>query len=205
MDELQSTEALDREILEDARKKAYRILKSADESAAASEKEWEQKLDSALEKIRSGYDKKAARIRQEIMARLPMDKRRIRSGKIESFLNRAMEGFLKSLDRTGMLRILERELEKRMGEMREEAGEAELRYRNLSSGELDVLLHKPLSGLSLTAKEDPLSAVPGSFPALVIDFPRLRITASADRAAEALLLDKRVELAEALLGEEAHD
>jgi hypothetical protein len=41
VEELQSTEALDREILEDARKKAFKILKGADESAASSKKSWE--------------------------------------------------------------------------------------------------------------------------------------------------------------------
>ena len=34
MEELQSTDILDREILEDARKKAYRILKTAAETVA---------------------------------------------------------------------------------------------------------------------------------------------------------------------------
>jgi hypothetical protein len=47
--------------------------------------------------------------------------------------------------------------------------------------------------------------VPGAVPAVVADFPRLRITASADNAGRDLLQDKRAELAAALLGEEAHD
>jgi hypothetical protein len=42
MEELQSTEALDREILEDARKKAFKILKGADETLASSKTAWEK-------------------------------------------------------------------------------------------------------------------------------------------------------------------
>jgi hypothetical protein len=48
MEELQSTEALDREILEDARKKAFKILKTAGETEAASQTAWDRKLEKTL-------------------------------------------------------------------------------------------------------------------------------------------------------------
>ncbi|MDR2211554.1 MAG: ATPase [Spirochaetaceae bacterium] len=208
MEELQSTEALEKEILEDARKKAFKILKSAGDSVAASRLNWEQKLQDTLEKTRAGYDEKKQHVRQEIMARLPVDKRRIRSKKIESFLHRAMLDFINALDRPRLLDILEAELSSRIEDalpedIREEEGQ--LRYRGLSSAELSRLVQKNLARFSLHIMEDPLYTVAGSFPALVLDFKRLRITASVDLAAETLLLEKRMELAGALLGENAHD
>jgi hypothetical protein len=207
MEELQSTEALDREILEDARKKAFKILKSADESAAASKTLWEGKLQKTMEQAGEAYAKKAEQSRQEIMVRLPMDKRRIRSEKIESFLNGAMHGFLISADRDTLLRVLRTELAERVAEAAldddgETSGPGELRYRNFSPAELSALISETLPGASLKSTEDP---APGAFPAVVVDFPHLRITASTDNAARDLLLDKRSELAAALLGEEAHD
>ncbi|GHV85287.1 hypothetical protein AGMMS50230_08950 [Spirochaetia bacterium] len=201
MEELQSTEALDREILEDARKKAFKILKGADDTVKTSKTGWEQKLEKTLEKSRQSYAEKAAKLRNEIMARLPMDKRRIRSEKIDRFLSDTMNDFLVSLSRPDLLRILERELAPRCNAVSGgNDGNGELRYRGLTTGELTVLLEKAgfAPGVFPNPREDPLHTVPGEFPAIVIDFKQLRITASADKAAETLLLDKRAELAAVL-------
>ena len=203
MEELQTTEALDKEILEDARKKAFKILKNADDSIGSSFASWEKKLQKSKEKVQRSFAEKKEHLTLEIMARLPMDKRRIRSETIDRFLNEAMEDFLSSLDCPAMLRILENELGKRKTEISAvlPGREASLRYRHLSKEECTALAASSFPGASFRYSEDPLYMVSGSFPALVIDFSHLRITISADRAAEALLLDKRAELAAALLGD----
>jgi hypothetical protein len=205
MEELQTIEVLDREILEDARKKAFKILKNAGDAVTASRDSWEKKLHQTLEKARTSYAQKAEQSREEIMARLPMDKQRIRSEKIEFFLEKAMKDFLESLDRPALIALLKQELALRIEEIRSGGGEAtaagELRYRFLEAAEVSALVQEALSGAALKLVEDPLYTIPGLFPAMVIDLPGLRLTASVDRAAEALLLDKRVELAVALLGD----
>jgi hypothetical protein len=211
MEELQSTEALDREILEDARKKAFKILKTADESIASSKAAWDRKLAKTLDDAGESYRKREDQGKKEIMARLPMDKRRVRSEKIEMFLDTAMEGFLSSLTRREILSILEQELKRRLldaGLVPNDTDRAHLRYRGLGPDELDALVKKT-TGAPLSQKEDPLyliqavSRSEAAFPALVLDFPSLRITASVDKAAAGLLLDTRSELAAALLGEDA--
>jgi vacuolar-type H+-ATPase subunit H len=201
MEELKSTEALNREILEDARKKALKILNDATESVNASKTAWEQKLEHAQETVRSGYAEKTEQLRKGIMARLPMDKRRIRSETIDRFLRTAMDDFLRSLDHSSLLRILEGELAFRAGDISQGlSGGGEIRYRLLSEAECKTLVSGVFPGLSLHYIEDPLHALGGAFPALVIDFPHLRITVSVDRTAETLLQDKRAELTAALLG-----
>ena len=201
MEELHSTEALDREILEDARKKAFKILKSADDSIASSKASWDKKLARGEKKSRAGYAEKEGQFQREIMARLPMDKRRIRSEVINTLLNKAMEDFLASLPRAALLRIMEKELEKRKNEIAiNQKEKASLRYRKLSKEECSALAGAFFPETSFTYSEDPLYMIAGSFPAIVIDFSQVRITISVDRAAEALLLEKRAELAEALLG-----
>ncbi|MDR2049770.1 MAG: ATPase [Treponema sp.] len=221
MEELQSTEALDREILEDARKKAFKILKTAGETEALSKAAWDKKLEKKLAEAGDSYRLKEERERREIMARLPLDERRIRSGKIEGFLAGAMNDFLRSLDRGKILSVLERELSVRLASCEtgasckaEDSCKAEasckaedscvLRYRGLEPDEIDALIKTflrdfPDPGL-VSKKEDPLYAVAGSLPAVALDFPALRINSSVDAAAAALLLDKRAELAAALLG-----
>ena len=201
MEELHSTEALDREILEDARKKAFKILKNADESLLSSKAAWDRKLEKTREKIRKKYSEKDIQNRKEISARFPMDKQRIRSETIDRFLNKAMEAFLLSLDRPSLLRIMKNELKGRKTEMGAHcSGEGELRYRSLSKEECSALVSDFFPETAFTFSEDPLYMAAGSFPALMIDFPRMRVAVSVDRAAQELLMEKRAELAAALLG-----
>lgn len=218
MEELQSTEALDREILEDARKKAFKILKSADESAASAKAAWDRKLERTLKEVRENFRDREESERREITARLPMDRQRIRSEKIEGFLNGAMKDFLSSLDRGKILGLLERELlgrlavcpigendESRSGENRSTGENCSIRYRGLEDAELEQILKKTLKVSPLSKKADPLFSIRGAFPALVLDFPEFRVTASVDAAAAQLLLDKRAELAGALLGKNCEE
>jgi hypothetical protein len=199
MEELQSTEALDREILEDARKKTFKILKTAGETEAASQAAWDKKLDKALAEAGENYCRKEERERREIMARLPLDERRIRSEKIEGFLSGAMDDFLRSLDRGKILSVLEKELSARLAACEAE-GPCVFRYRGLEPDEVSALVKKlPDPGL-VSPVEDPLYTVAGSLPAAALDFPGLRISFSISAAADSLLSDSRAELASALLG-----
>jgi hypothetical protein len=206
MEELRSTEILDREILEDARKKAYRILKTADDTVKAAGEVWEKKTKDAVADIGRRYEHREEQTRGEIMARLPLDKRRIRSEKVESFLQSAMNGYLVSLSRERLLSLLERELAKRFRECPELAG---LRteglpviYRGLTREEaLEILQRVVPQGVWALKQAEPGFRLPGIFPALVADAPAVRITASIDRMAQELLEDKRAELVAALLGE----
>ncbi|MDR2767039.1 MAG: ATPase [Treponema sp.] len=199
MEELQSTDALDREILEDARKKAHKILKSADDEAVSRAASWERRLERKQEEVRKNYAEKIAGARKEIMARLPMDKRRIRTEKIQTLLAGAMNSYLASLDRARLLGILKKELAARAGSCDPGDG-VSVRFRGLADDELAALLGTTPAAAPSSVTPDALYNVNGSFPALILESPRLRISASVDGAAERLLLDKRSELALSLLG-----
>ncbi|MDR2182017.1 MAG: ATPase [Treponema sp.] len=199
MEELQSTDALDREILEDARKKALKILKSADDEAVSRAASWERRLEQKREEVRGKYAEKIAAARTEIMARLPMDKRRIRTEKIQTLLAGAMNSYLASLDRARLVSIVEKELAVRTASC-DPGGGVSVRFRGLDGEELAALLAKTLAASPSSVTPDALYTVRGSFPALILESPRLRISASVDGAADQLLLDKRSELARSLLG-----
>ena len=121
MEELRSTEALDREILEDARKKAFRILKTADESLGNQARDWEQKTEKMIDSVRKSYAEKTKKDGEEIFARLPLDKRRLRTEYAEKNLLSAMNEFLRSLPAETRLAVMERELKLRLDVCREEA------------------------------------------------------------------------------------
>jgi vacuolar-type H+-ATPase subunit E/Vma4 len=218
MEELQSTEVLDREILEDARRKAQRTLRTADETVASKTKTWERKTERALTGIRARYAQRLEVSRGEIMARLPLDKRRSRLEKIESLLRGASISYLTELPRRKLLGILETELKQRAGELQigeanllnspgsaEGTGVPAIAARGLSGEELQGLLKNAFPRDAWTIREDALHAVPGSFPAIMVETRRARITVSADAVVGTLLQDKRAELAAALLGEGALD
>jgi hypothetical protein len=207
MEELQSTEILDREILEDARKKAYRILKTADDTVNASGAAWDKKIKRAVDNIRRKYAARSEKTRQEIMARLPLDERRARSEYTEGLLRSSMDAFFSALPRDKLLGLLELELKKRIAEYFGSGADHngaswELRCRGLEDAELRPIL-KRLGAPPVKPVQDPLLSLPGNLPALVIDTPAARISVSVYAAARTLLKDKRGELARALLGGEA--
>ena len=196
MEELKSTEALDREILDDARKKAHKILKTAEETLTAQTREWEQKTQDAVSSVRKAYEAQTKKAGDEIMARFPLDKRRLRLESAEKFLKKAMDDFLRSLSREKLVSILERELTERLKVSPDEGEGGTILYSGMSPSEADALLKKLPGAWKL--KEDPFVH---EFPSIVINTQSMRITASVDAAADALLKDKRAELAAALLGE----
>ena len=228
MEELRSTEVLDREILEDARKKAFRILKTTDETLVTQKQDWEKKTREAVDSIRKVYAERTKITGAEIFARLPLDKRRLRSEAAERLLVEAMDNYLRTLPREKLLSILERELSERLEasvnegeEITGDGAKPEFLCSGLSLSEARGVLEKVLvvlekkSGGHLTShaedyilKEDSSAlARPAAgsaareFPSLVINTPAMKITASVKIAAGTLLKDKRAELAAALLGE----
>ena len=206
MEELQSTEVLDQEILEDARRKAQRILKTADETTVSGTKKWEKKTEDDLKGIRDKYAVRFEASRNEIMARLPLDKRRTRLSKIETLLHGAASFYLAGLSRPRLLAMLERELKKRAGELDSSVPVGTAASRGLSGEETASLLKTVFpAGEWTIAEGENRRIAPGVFPALAVDTQAVRITVSADAVMETLLRDKRAELAAALLGEGALD
>ncbi|MCL2318869.1 MAG: ATPase [Treponema sp.] len=223
MEEIRSTEVLDREILEDARKKALKILKTADDSLEVQKRDWEKKQAEAVGSLKDVYAERLKRTGGEILARLPLDKRRLRAESSEAYLVKAMDDYLRSLTRETLLSILERELRKLLGAWaRGEEGtpsipQAKVLYSGMSLAETKEALKKAVTllgresgGLSAD-KTNPeqweysedrkdMSGKEG-FPSIVIDTRGLKLTASVASAAGALLEEKRAELAAALLGE----
>ena len=218
MEELRTTEVLDKEILEDARKKAFKILKTADDTLAVQKQDWEKKEKKAISSIQRTYAARLKKTEEEIYARLPLDKRRLRSEVAEGFLQKAMGDFLRSLKRETLLSVLERLLVASLGAYNEEArdataegaevGEAEIRYSGMDLTETKALLQRAMKGLS-SKSANPFGGGfsfaeevrPNEFPSVIVNSKEMKISASVEDAAALLLKDKRAELAAALLGE----
>jgi len=219
MEELKTTEVLDREILEDARKKAYKILKTADDALAAQKRECEEKISSAIDSARKAYSQREKKTATEIFARLPLDKRRFRSETAEGFLIKAMDDFLRSLSREKLLSVVEAEVSEKINacicdfQSNDKAdgkaddrndGKIEVRYSGIELSEAKKILENAFNSnkslLNLCAFAPPSDGTL-VLPFIEINTKALKITASVEDAAASLLKEKRSELAAALLGE----
>jgi hypothetical protein len=225
MEELQSTEVLDREILEDARRKAFRILKAADDTVKTNTAGWEKKITAVLEDLDTRHGERRRRAAEEIMARLPLDRRRAESEKIEALLSKALDLWYAAQSRRRILDILEGELRRLLGDYPEFGNQPfRVTFHRLESGEGEALLEKTLpggkweintsgldaggaAGASSTGAGAAIKAsgvLSGKYPELVLDSPQVRITASLNLLLiEELLADYRAELTRALIGDQA--
>ncbi|MFA6505963.1 MAG: ATPase [Treponemataceae bacterium] len=203
MEELRSTEALDREILEDARKKADRALRNADQTAKALEIEWGKKIEADLSALQTKHAQRMVAKRDEINARQPLDKRRLRAERAERLLRLSMEKTLRALPRERVLALLERDLIPRAREL----GSATLvvHSNGLSEAETKTLLSHVLPGSSLSFAARVVSEDTDPLPSLVIEGDRITVRVGLAEAGEDILREKRAELATALLGLEALD
>jgi hypothetical protein len=203
MEELQSTEILDREILEDARKKAWRILKSADDAVKAQTAEWEKKTADGLAELKKKYAKRSKMAISEIVSRQPMEKRRIKAQIIDRLLNQAVHTWYAGLDRGYVITLIKNELNVRLAECNDFSAEAgKAFYRELSGAEAEAILRAALPGHKLSFEETPGAE---DFPELIIENDTVRISASIKKAVDFFLLEKRAELIQALVGAEASD
>jgi vacuolar-type H+-ATPase subunit E/Vma4 len=200
MEELQSTEILEQEILEDARKKASRILKTADDTVKANSAEWEKKTTGALAELEKKFAEQGVLAVAEIMAVLPMDKRRAKSERVEGLLNSAVETWYAGLSRERVLGFLKKELAKRLAVC-----------GGLSAGDgCRAVIHKLtraeaesiLKDLSITCQiEEAQSSA--AYPEFILENNDMRIYASVGKTVDFFLREKRAELIEALLGKAA--
>ena len=196
MEELQSTEKLDREILEDAKKKALRIQKDCENAVAAQNAEWEQKTASQIGEIEKKYAALVKNEEERVMARLPVDKLRAKNEKIEELLQLAEDDWYKALSRQRILELLAIELSKRLVFCSGVANSSQkcAFYYGLTSQEAQLLLKNE----NITCKVEEIPPA-NRYPALIFDTEDVRITASIQKVIDYHLHIRRTELTEALI------
>ena len=201
MEELQSTEVLDREILEDARKKALRILKSSEDAIKAQDSEWENKTTENINKIKEKYALLIKHEEERVMARLPIDKLRSKIEKIENLLQAALEYWFKSLSRAQVLKLLSRELAKRLAVNSDLLAETNKKFRASFFGIEKQEAKELLKSFHFNCDIEENHAA-ARFPLIMIETEEARITSSVDKILDYLLHVKRAELTAALVGQD---
>ena len=106
MQELRSTEILDKEIEADARRKAEAILKKADEECVQIMESVKTKLDFSRKEKEEFYKARLAAIEKDITASIPLEKQRFKVAFVQERLMQAVNKYLAGLDESKKLELV---------------------------------------------------------------------------------------------------
>lgn len=112
MEELRSTDALDKEIREDARKKAEKILIKADEAVKELLDGVDEKIRLAQEDAKNASEKRLATFEKNTNASLPLEKQRLRISAINKTVMDSLNSYLEDLGEEKRTLIIKKEVEK---------------------------------------------------------------------------------------------
>jgi V/A-type H+-transporting ATPase subunit E len=103
---VKTSEELEKQILEDARKKAAKILETADKECAQIRAQWSSKLEEESRNAEEDCARKIGAMRAELDAALPLDFMRTRLAFTEEALRSQLDGFFASLSAAEISRII---------------------------------------------------------------------------------------------------
>jgi len=106
MEDIMSSEILEKEILEDARKKAQRILKNADTQIAGLTKEWMEKTKAELDLLSAEADAKKAMLKKEMETAFPLETKRRKLRFMDGIFEKLLEDFFIGLPRKDLENVL---------------------------------------------------------------------------------------------------
>ena len=112
MEELRSTEILDREIQEDARKKAARIIADAEKQAADIRSAVKERIQKAREERQSVYAAKEAAFKADAQAAVPLKKERFLAAYEDSAVTGAINEYIAGLNPVKKLELVKKLLAK---------------------------------------------------------------------------------------------
>jgi vacuolar-type H+-ATPase subunit E/Vma4 len=106
MEVLKTSETLEKQILEDARKKASRVLEGVEREVASIHKEWEAKAGVEGKRLEAECEAKIAALRKELASSLPLDFMRTRLASIEQTLSVALAEMFAGMPDEELARLL---------------------------------------------------------------------------------------------------
>ncbi len=197
MEVLNTGEELGRQILEDARRKASRMLEAVDKECAAIREAGRRAAEAEVARIRADGDRQIAALRAEMEAALPLDFLRTRLAFIQDTVGAAVRAFLDGLSLDDLAGILE-------GRIRKAAGVLAGRTVTVRHGGLDARLarttvERAAPGITIAAVK-PLPD--GRGLEIESDDGRLRFRCTTAEMEAELLEERREELAVAVVGRE---
>jgi V/A-type H+/Na+-transporting ATPase subunit E len=198
MEVLNTGEELGRQILEDARKKASRLLEAADRESVAIRAEGRKASDAEVTRLAADRDRRVAALRAEMEAALPLDFLRTRLAFIQDTVVAALRTFLTGLSEDDLAALIERRVRSAATAF---AGRTiVVRRAGIDEARVRALLDRAMPGVRI----DAVQAVGGGRGVEIeATDGRVRFRCTTAELESELLEDRREELAVAVLGREA--
>ncbi len=198
MEVLNTGEELGRQILEDARKKASRLLEAADRECAAIREESRKAADGDIARLAADRDRRLAAMRTEMEATLPLDFLRTRLAFIQETVDATLRTYLAGLSDDDLAAVIERRVRRAAAAF---AGRTiTVRRAGIDEARVRAFLGRALPGVGIDAM--PVLA-DGRGVEIEATDGRVRFRCTTDEFASEMLEDRREELAAAALGREA--
>ena len=204
MEILKTSEVLESQILEDARKKASRLLESVEKECGAIRGEWEEKLAEDMRKSSAELAQRVSGLREKLSASLPLDFMRARLSYFEETMSHALKEFFASLPPEALARIIGRRLSEAAGAFRGE--HVTVIEGGLGAQEARRVVEGSIPAVSVEEVK-PMPPKEGAAPDVGIILQtsdgRKRYRGTVSEITSRLMEEQREELAAALLGKDA--
>lgn len=204
MDELRSTEILDKEIKEDARKKAERILKNADIEVELILADVANRVKKTKTEKESLYSARIAAYKNDIEASVPLEKLRKRIAFIDTEVNKALDDYFEKIGEDKRLKIIKSMLASFTKEI--QCSTLKIKYAGYKKEKIEKFISVNFKNLKIAEYEE-LSNSEAQIIGLKDGIFAEDITgsfickASIDEAKKQLLTEKREELKLNLFGD----
>jgi len=198
MEEIVSADAIRGEILEDARKKAARLLEDAEGESARTATDIEGKAASVVGELMRASEARSARFRMETLARVPLERTRMRVQYVEKALAGALDAHFSRLGEERIAALSEEMLARGASFL---AGkDVSLSHKGLSEGVARAVAGRALAGASSVEVAEDAELPAAGLVARARD-GSVTLRATMDLVEARLMDEKRAELARALCAE----
>jgi V/A-type H+/Na+-transporting ATPase subunit E len=198
MEELRSTEILDREIQDDARRKAEKILKANEAECERILSGVASRVDSARSEKEAEYAARLAAYVRDSEAAIPLEKQRKLVSFIDDSVKAALDGWFAGIGKERRLELYANLLRKAKPLFTSSG--VDVFFRGYGEGDVRALVDSIFGPALVKSVAESASASFGDGIVLESADGLIRCRATMDEIRETLLAGKRQELAEALLG-----
>jgi V/A-type H+/Na+-transporting ATPase subunit E len=196
MEEIRSSDALDREILEDARKKADKILKQSELESTELKSVWEKKARTEIGLLEERMAERVRLYAEEVGARSPLERKRKKIEHIESCLGDSVLKAFATIDPPRRSRILQGRL-RRASSFFQGKPVSALSF-GISRQEAEALINEAIPGIHLVSLDEKNADQGHEGILLIGDDGAIKYRATMAEVRDEILDSNREELVRAL-------
>ena len=206
MEILRTSDAMESQILEDARNKARRLLEAADKECSAVQAEWQHTLQEETRRLEAARDGRLGALRQELASSLPLEYLRARLVFVQEAVTGALRDLLSGLSSLELGRIVGQMLARAADSFK--GARLAVSYAGMSADEARRIVQESVPQVSVEtvkALAEETAAMTGKGIVLETVDGSTRYRGTLNELSGLLLEEHREELMTALLGKQMRE